>query len=84
MDIFQFRFQLILRYIHCNDNSTAIPRGEPGFDRLHKVRPVLDLINRTFPHSYRPGRDISVDESIVGHKGRDSLVQYMPNKKSHR
>ena len=53
-------------------------------DPAHKIRPVLDLINNTCSHHYGLGRDVTVDESIVGFKGRNSLVQYMPAIKAHR
>jgi hypothetical protein len=35
------RFQSILRYLHCSDNETAIPRGQVGYDPLHKISPLL-------------------------------------------
>ena len=47
------RFQSILRYLHCNDNLTAVPRGNPGYDPLHKVSPVIDFFNETFHNNYR-------------------------------
>ncbi|KAJ8318238.1 hypothetical protein KUTeg_003329 [Tegillarca granosa] len=78
------RFQLLLQYLHCNDNNTNIPRGNPNHDPAHKVRPILDLINTSFKDSYSLSRDITVDESIVGFKGRNRIVQYVPAKKTHR
>jgi hypothetical protein len=47
------RFQLILIYLHCNDNGTAVEKGHPGFDPLHKVKPVIYFFNRTFEDNYR-------------------------------
>jgi hypothetical protein len=35
-------------------------------------------------NKYAAARDLTVDESMVGHKGRDYTVQYMPAKKAHR
>ena len=35
------RFLVILRYLHFSDNSKMPARGQPGFDKLYKVRPVL-------------------------------------------
>lgn len=78
------RFQNILRYLHCNDNLQAVPRGQEGHDPGFKIRPVLELVNGSFSTNYHLGRDITVDESIVGFKGRNRLVQYMPAKKAHR
>lgn len=78
------RFQNLVRYLHCNNNENAVPRCRHGHDPAHKIRLVLDLINNTFSHHYGLGRDVIIDESIVGFKGRNSLVQYMPAKKAHR
>lgn len=78
------RFQLLLKYLHCNDNNTAVPRGRLDHDPAHKIRPVLDLVNASFKDAYSLARDITIDESIVGFKGRNRIVQYVPAKKSHR
>ncbi|KAJ8310378.1 hypothetical protein KUTeg_012243, partial [Tegillarca granosa] len=78
------RFQLILKYLHCNDNSTAVRRGVNGHDPAHKIRPILDLVNQRFKECYNLARDLTVDESIVGFKGRQNIVQYLPGKKTHR
>jgi hypothetical protein len=45
---------------------------------------TFDILNNTFDRKYKLGRDLMVDESMVGFKGRTNLVQYMPGKKSHR
>jgi hypothetical protein len=78
------RFQLILRCFHANNNLNYVGRGQPNHDPAFKIRKILDLLNRTFKDRYIAARDITVDESMVGHKGRDYTVQYMPAKKSHR
>ncbi|KAJ8301529.1 hypothetical protein KUTeg_020516, partial [Tegillarca granosa] len=44
----------------------------------------MDLLNINFKIAYNPGRDLTVDESMVGFKGRNYTVQYMPGKKTHR
>ena len=62
----------------------AIPLGNYHHDPAHKVRRVLDLLNKTFKDNYAAAQDLTVDESMVGHKGKDYTVQYMPAKKAHR
>ena len=37
-----------------------------------------------FKEKYAAARDLTVGESMVGHKGRDYTVQYTPAKKAHR
>lgn len=78
------RFQIILQCLHANNNAGALPRGNPNHDPAHKVRRIFDLINKVFKEKYAAARDLTVDESMVGHKGRDYTVQYMPAKKAHR
>jgi hypothetical protein len=62
------RFQNILRFLHCNDNTQAAPRGSPEYDPGYKIRPVVDILNNTFDRKYNLGRDLTVDESMVGFK----------------
>ena len=38
------RFMQLLRASHFNNNTTAIPRGDPGHHRAHKVCPVIQSI----------------------------------------
>ncbi|XP_048244365.1 uncharacterized protein LOC125376709 [Haliotis rufescens] len=54
------RFQVIMRFLHCNDNSVAVPRGQPDHDPLHKIRPVLDLVNGSNSHVRRQGPLLAV------------------------
>ena len=77
------RFELILRFLHLNDSQTQPQRGEPGFDKLFKIRPLLDLLLPSFKDSYTPTQFLSIDESMVSFKGRLSFLQYLP-KKSHK
>ena len=74
------RFTRILRELHFNDNDQAIPRGQPGYDRAYKIRPVIDRILEKCLSLYKPHRENAVDEAMVKFKGRSSLKQYMPKK----
>lgn len=74
------RFLKILRFLHINDNSQMSTRGAPDYDKLHKVRPMIDHFNEVFSASFTPNRCVSIDESMVAFKGRTSLKQYMPMK----
>ena len=77
------RFELILKFLHLNDSETQPQRGEPGFDKLYKVRPFLELLLQNFKDSYLPGQHLSIDESMISYKGRLSFIQYLP-KKPHK
>ena len=74
------RFQLILKFLHFNNNSNQIPRGQPGHDRLFKIRPFLSALINKFQQLYVPFQNISIDESMIGFKGRISFLQYLPKK----
>ena len=74
------RFRDISRYLHFCDNSTLAKRGQQGYDRLGKVRPVLNAIKASIMDNYQPSRDIVVDEAMIPFQGQSSLKQYLPNK----
>ena len=77
------RFELILRFIHLNDSATQPKRGEPGFDKLYKIRPLLNLLLESYKDAYIPTQNLSIDESMISFKGRLSFLQYLP-KKPHK
>jgi hypothetical protein len=74
------RFKKILEALHCNDNYTNPPRGDPNHDKIHKVRPIIDKLNKTCNDNYQPSAICAVDESMIPFKGRSTLKQYMPMK----
>lgn len=76
----QTRLLQIWRYFHLADNSCAVPRGSPGFDKTYRVREFLNLILRNSQQLYRLDREITIDETMVPHKGRLSFKQYIKNK----
>ena len=74
------RFSLVLRFLHLNDSTQYIRKGEPGHDPLFKLRPFIEPLFRCFQDSYTLSKEICVDESIIGYKGRLHFIQYMPKK----
>ena len=74
------RFEHLSRFFHFNDSSVEPRRGEDGYDRLYKVRPILSHFNAKIQELYKPTKHISVDEGMIGFKGRLSFHQYMPAK----
>lgn len=74
------RFEHLSRFFHFNDSSVEPRRGEDGYDRLYKVRPILSHFNAKIQELYKPTKHISVDEGMIGFKGRLSFRQYMPAK----
>ena len=74
------RFLEIQRFLHFANNDTIVPRGEPGYDRLGKVRPVIEQVRQSFLRNYRPHRENAIDEAMIPFKGRSTLKQYLPMK----
>lgn len=74
------RFSKLYQFLHLNNNETAAPRGDPNYDKLHKVRPLLDMVKSTFKSKYNPNKNQTIDEAMVKYKGRFSIKQYMPGK----
>ncbi len=54
--------------------------GQPGCDPLYKLRPFMDPLIANFQAAFTLGRELSVDEAMIGFKGRLWFKQYMPKK----
>nr|CAH7744541.1 unnamed protein product [Callosobruchus chinensis] len=76
------RFEEIKRFLHFNNNENIIERGQPGYDRLFKIRPFLDQIKSRLLEVPKE-EFLAVDEQIVPTKARSDLKQYNP-KKPHK
>ena len=76
----QTRYLKLSQYLHIRDNTGMPARGRPNFDPVYKLRQLLDILPANFRRAYRPGREVSIDEAMVGFKGRLSFRQYMPAK----
>ena len=74
------RFTLILRFLHLNDSSLYIKKGQPGHDPLYTLRPFIQRLFSNFQGNYILSKEVSVDEMMIGFKGRLSFIQYMPKK----
>ena len=78
------RFLQIWRFLHFVDNSTLLNRSDPEYDRLCRIRPVVDSVLEACKSNYRPHRHQSIDEAMIAFKGRNSMKQYMPKKPTKR
>ena len=68
-------FLQILRYIHVVDNTTA-----PQYDKLRKIRPLIDCLGKVYKELYSPNKQLSIDESIIETKCRLLFIHYLPKK----
>ncbi|KAK6178257.1 hypothetical protein SNE40_013065 [Patella caerulea] len=71
------RYFAIQRDLHLTDSNKQPAKGEDGFDRLYKVRPMKDMCKKSFREQYDPPQNISIDEGMVKYKGRLGFVQYI-------
>lgn len=71
------RYFQILGNLHINDNE-AIPKQNT--DRLYKIRPLIDKLNKNFQSLRMPNQVQSIDESMILFKGRSAIKQYNPLK----
>lgn len=71
------RFELILKFLHFDDNTDVDPD-----DRLYKLRNILEKFISNFQNAYMPGQKICIDESLIPWRGRLIFRQYIPNKAS--
>ncbi|XP_069128976.1 piggyBac transposable element-derived protein 4-like [Argopecten irradians] len=69
------RYEKVTKYFHVNDRN-----HEDVNDKLNKVRPVIDMANESFKSSYKPSKNVSVDETMIKWTGRLSHKQYLPAK----
>ena len=74
------RYEKLSQYLHLTDNIHQPAADSPDYYPLFKVRPLMDMLNRNFLQHYTPGRELSVDEAMIGFKGLSLLKQYMPGK----
>lgn len=78
------RFFELHRYLHFADNSSLAPPGSPEYDKLGKVKPIIEKLSERFRSTYTPQMNVAVDEAMIPFKGRSTLKQYMPLKPVRR
>ena len=74
------RFQQILRFLHFVDNNQAPDKTNPAYDRLWKIRPLVDMMRTRFRQEAVLSQALSFDEIMVPYKGRLNIKQYMKDK----
>ena len=63
------RWEEIKRHIHFNDNSVQPTRHDENFDRMFKIRPLVEHLQKKVQHT--PKKEyFCVDEQIVPNQSR--------------
>ncbi|KAK0134713.1 PiggyBac transposable element-derived protein 4 [Merluccius polli] len=74
----------ILANLHMSDPAKSAEndqkKGTDDYDHLHRVRPLMEMIQLNCKAIYHPRQHLAVDERMVGTKARLSIKQYMKAK----
>ncbi|KAF7267835.1 hypothetical protein GWI33_018962 [Rhynchophorus ferrugineus] len=73
------RFLIILKALHFAQNPQEGEAASP--DHLYKVRSIVNLFNTRMAEIYYPGRELTIDKSMVLWRGRLTFRQYIKNKR---
>ena len=72
------RFMSILQFLHIADNTNAIAKDEPGYDRCFKIRAMLDILIPIWQSVFHIDKCTLVDECMIAFIYY--MKQYMPKK----
>ena len=67
------------RILHFNDNSKAIERGKPGYDRLYEVLPLIETLLSEC-RFLEQEENQCLDQAMIPTKVKTEIKQYLPNK----
>jgi hypothetical protein len=62
--------QYIHTRLHLSDPDEELERGQPGYNKLQKVEPLVTILKQKFNEMYHLSREITVDEAMIPFKGR--------------
>lgn len=77
----ELKYGLIMKFLHF-ENSEAFDESLYRNPKLRKVSELHNLLVQRFKCVYVPKQEISVDESLIAHKGRLGWKQYIPSKRA--
>ena len=75
------RFYLLSRFLYFVDNTSITYKSNVVEKKLSKIQPLINLLLPKFKNNYIPKKNIVVNDSILGSKGRLSFTHNLPTKK---
>ena len=66
-----------MEVLHLTDNNNEV---QIGFDKVFKVRKLLDLLCLLFESDFNMHQSCTIDEAMIPFKGRLKFKQYMKDK----
>lgn len=74
-------YEFMQGYIHFINNDKKKEVLQPGYDRLFKLKTILELMMSGMQKCWTVGERITIDESMIRYIGRAiTFVQYLPAK----
>ena len=74
------RFTKISNYLCISDKSLEPPRDSDAYDKMFKIWPIVEHLNKMFPQYFHYSGHVVLDESMVAMKNQDNCKQYNPSK----
>lgn len=72
------RFKFLLRCLRFDDKDTRVERA--SFDKLAAIRDIFNMFIRNCENAYHLSEFTTVDEMLVGFRGKCNFRQYIPSK----
>jgi len=74
-----FLAHLTLLAFH-NDKDKGVDKNDDNFERLWKIRDVLDILHVVYSKLYNPSEHMAIDEVTVLFRGKGAFWQCIPKK----
>ena len=75
------RYALLMKFLHFEDEDKFDPENHPN-TKLRKIFDIYSMIVEKFKTLYVPEENITIDESLIAHKGYLGWKQYIPSKRA--
>lgn len=75
------RFSLIMKFLHFENSENFNAETHPN-PKLRKIYDLHSMLIQRFKTVYIPNENISIDESLIAHKGFLGWKQYIPSKRA--
>lgn len=72
------RFLFLMRSLRFDDTETRSERRKT--DKLAAIRHIFESFTNNLKRAYNPTEFVTIDEMLVGFRGRCSWIQYIPSK----
>ncbi|GFW26533.1 piggyBac transposable element-derived protein 4 [Trichonephila clavipes] len=75
------RFLLLMKFLHFTNNE-ELDKDRHPWPKLNKIYELMEHLQRKFREVYIPGKNLSLDESLMKFKGRLKWKMYIAKKRA--